>query len=88
MDRSNVTQSAAVPAVVRQRFGDQIGALEKLFQTNEDFREICLDFNDCVAQYEGLSEKLAESDPSVKEYRTLKAELEGEILANLAMARS
>lgn len=63
-----------------QMFPDFEEKIDFLFQTDENFRDLCSDHILCVAMLQGLKTRLDKNAPEVEEYKDLQRKLEQEIL--------
>ena len=59
-----------------------------LFQSDEDFRELCSDHFLCVAMLQELIQRLNKNADDVKEFKELQRNLEEEILQRILNKKS
>lgn len=78
MAKADVAEAGLARAV--ERFPEAAGALRRLARSDPDFREICEEYalaQESLARFEARPD--AAERPEVGDYRTVIAELEGEI---------
>ena len=64
---------------VLERFPSNQKQIVRLFETDDDFRELCLHFAECQTALSKLEGSVASNRAHIDEYRTLIDELEREI---------
>lgn len=57
--------------------------IDFLFQTDENFRDLCSDYSLCAAMVQRLKNKLNKETSDLEEYEELQQHLEDEILQNI-----
>lgn len=63
-----------------QMFPDFEEKIDFLFQTDEDFKDLCSDHILCVAMLQDAKNRLSKNAPEIQEYKDVKQKLEQEIL--------
>lgn len=66
-----------------QIFPDFEEKIDFLFQTDEDFRDLCSDYMLCAAMVQNLRKKSIKSTADLEEYEELQRNLEQELLQNI-----
>ena len=65
--------------LIKKRFPDQMERIEALFESNEDFRALCLDYILCVKHLHRFKQEFGEKKLSIEEYSNVRHELEDEL---------
>ena len=65
--------------VIKNKFPAQNERIGKLFQMNEDFHTLCLDYFLCLRQMQKLERETDEQTLSIAEFSDLRKELENEL---------
>jgi hypothetical protein len=65
--------------LIKKKFPDQTDRIQELFESDEDFRALCLDYILCVEHLHRFKKEFGEKKLSIEEYRNVRHELEDEI---------
>lgn len=65
--------------LIKQKFPMQSGRIEELYQSNDDFRSLCVDYLYCLNELQKIDRDVDEKKVSVKEYQKLEEDLESEL---------
>jgi hypothetical protein len=65
--------------IIKKKFPDQMERIEELFESNEDFRALCLDYILCIKHLHTFKKEVGEKKLSIEEYRSVRSELEDEL---------
>jgi hypothetical protein len=76
-------RAAAVPSSVRERFSRGVTEVERMFRENPEFREVCLDYDECVQALARFAAASSVADPRSQDYRQLVEDLAREIRCQL-----
>ena len=68
---------------VIQRLPKRKAAIRRLFAGNEEFREMCFDYVECLAVIERLGREGTSAGPRIEQYCELRVNLEQELLDSL-----
>ncbi|MFG0285356.1 MAG: hypothetical protein ACF8R7_13135 [Phycisphaerales bacterium JB039] len=71
---------------VLARFPGSGNRIRDLFKKNEQFREMCADYTDCLSAFRRLREQGAARDERIEEYGEMRAYLERELLVQISGA--
>jgi len=71
-----------------QLFPDFEEQIDFLFQTDENFRDLCSDYILCVAMVQKMKKQVDADKGSCEEYEELQQHLEEEILQNLMKGKN
>jgi hypothetical protein len=66
------------------RFPDSEGTIRELFEADWQFRELCIDYAECVATLRRLRRQAECRDDRIEQYSELRASLEQELLDMIA----
>ena len=73
--------SAEPPREVLSRFPRSRAAIQKLFAEDEEFRELCGDYADCLTILDQLRRQKEGAEERIKQYCELRVNLENELLS-------
>jgi hypothetical protein len=65
--------------VIKKKYPEQSERIEELFGKNEDFRTLCSDYFVCIKHLEKFKREYGEKKLTLKEYKSIRAELENEL---------
>jgi hypothetical protein len=71
---------------VLARFPDSEGRIRELFQEDEQFRELCADYGECMAALRRLRKQGAARDDRIEQYAEMRACLEQELSGRISAA--
>ena len=69
---------------VLARFPDSDGRIRKLFHEDEQFRELCADYGECLMALRRLREQGPGRDDRIEQYAELRAGLEQELAGKIS----
>lgn len=64
---------------VKQKFPEQNERIEELFEQNNDFRTLCMDYFLCLQYMQKFKEEFSEKHLTLEEYKSIRSELEKEL---------
>ena len=65
--------------IIKQKFPEQEGRIEVLYEKNEDFRSLCSDYLLCIQQLQKFRKEFGDKQFSLREFQDMRTELEGEL---------
>ena len=65
--------------LMKIKFPEQVDRIEALFESDEDFRSLCLDYYMCLQYLEKFNQEFNEKHKTIAEYKTIRTELEKEL---------
>lgn len=69
---------------VLARFPGSEGPIRELYHADEDFRELCGDYAQCLAMLQRLRGQGAERDERIEQYAEMRADLEQELAGRIS----
>jgi len=69
---------------VTRRFPQSASRIQYLFDEDEDFRELCSDYAECLIVIERLRQQKTGPDPRLEDYCEARVNLEQELLSRLS----
>jgi hypothetical protein len=69
---------------VTRRFPQSESRIQYLFDNDEDFRELCSDYAECLIVLERLRQQKTGPDPRLEDYCEARVTLEQELLSRLS----
>ena len=64
---------------VKEKFPGLGDRIEKLYESDEDFRTLCTDYILCIQHFEKFKKEFSEKYHTVEEYKDIRSELEREL---------
>jgi hypothetical protein len=66
-------------SVIKNKFPQQSGRIEELYEIDEDFRTLCSDYFLCMQYLQKFEKEFGEKQVTVDEYKIMRTELEKEL---------
>jgi hypothetical protein len=74
-----MAEPTRILSIIRERFPGQDVAVRNLYDQNEEFQSLCLDYVSSLEALKGFQENVSQQGRSIEEYKELIRQLESEL---------